>query len=64
MNGGARCLFVALKVPQEAPPVGGRVHEFPCDFIPDKDSGDRGIGQVLLAREHSTQSYRPWEASG
>lgn len=38
MNGGARCLFVALKVPQEAPRVGGRVHEF-CDFIPDKDSG-------------------------
>lgn len=38
VNGGARCLFVALKVPQDVPQVGGRVHEF-CDFILDKDSG-------------------------
>ena len=38
VNGGARCLFVALKVPQDAPRVGGHVHEFFCDFIPDKDS--------------------------
>ena len=37
MNGGARCLFVALKVPQEAPRVGGHVHEFFRNFIPDKD---------------------------